>query len=169
MGEPTLWVSRLVKGLTAQGCLMTVLGAAGVIVLPQGRNSGLQVSVSITQGVGGQRGTGVAVLLGREWSRKASLAGSFFLSRSSLCLALLLDALVTWHCLLSGLSADPVQPQFCCRITDTYITKEIQLSLNPANPCSIPGLGRSPGEGNTTPVFLTGKSHRQRRLVSYSP
>ena len=40
----------------------------------------------------------------------------------------------------------PVQPQFCCRITDTYFTKEIQLSLNPANPCSIPGLGRSPGE-----------------------
>lgn len=33
-------------------------------------------------GCGGQRGTGVAVLLGREWSRKASLAGSFFLSRS---------------------------------------------------------------------------------------
>ena len=31
---------------------------------------------------------------------------------------------------------------------------------------SIPGLGRSPGEGN---VFLPGKSHGQRSLVGYSP
>ena len=36
---------------------------------------------------------------------------------------------------------------------------------------SIPGSGRSPGEGNgkPTPVFLPGKSHGQRRLVGYSP
>ena len=36
---------------------------------------------------------------------------------------------------------------------------------------SIPGLGRSPGEGNwlPTPVFLSGKSHAQRSLVGYSP
>ena len=36
---------------------------------------------------------------------------------------------------------------------------------------SIPGLGRSPGEGNSnsTPVFLPGKSHGQRGLVGYSP
>ena len=35
----------------------------------------------------------------------------------------------------------------------------------------IPGLGRSPGEGNgnPTPVFLPGKSHGLRRLVGYSP
>ena len=32
----------------------------------------------------------------------------------------------------------------------------------------IPGWGRFPGRGNT-PVFLPGKSHGQRRLVSYSP
>ena len=31
---------------------------------------------------------------------------------------------------------------------------------------SIPGSGRSPGEGN---VFLPGKSHGQRSLVGYSP
>ena len=33
-----------------------------------------------------------------------------------------------------------------------------------------PGLGRSPGGGNgqNTPVFLFGKSHRQRSLVGYS-
>ena len=36
---------------------------------------------------------------------------------------------------------------------------------------SIPGLGRSPrgGDGNPSPVFQPGESHRQRSLVSYSP
>ena len=37
---------------------------------------------------------------------------------------------------------------------------------------SIPGLGRSPGEGNGTPLqysFLPGKSHGWRSLVGYSP
>ena len=35
---------------------------------------------------------------------------------------------------------------------------------------SIPGLGRSPGEGNgkPTPVFLPGKSHGPRSLAGYS-
>ena len=33
----------------------------------------------------------------------------------------------------------------------------------------IPGSGRSPGEGNDTPVFLPGKFHGQRSLVGYSP
>ena len=33
----------------------------------------------------------------------------------------------------------------------------------------IPGSGRSPGEGNGYPVFLPGKSHGQRSLVSYNP
>ena len=36
----------------------------------------------------------------------------------------------------------------------------------------IPGLGRSPGEGNgnpTTPVFLPGEFHGQRNLAGYSP
>ena len=35
---------------------------------------------------------------------------------------------------------------------------------------SIPESGRSPGgrNGNPTPVFLPGKSHRQRSLVGYS-
>ena len=35
----------------------------------------------------------------------------------------------------------------------------------------IPGLGRSPGEGNSlpTPVFLAGEYHGQRSLVGYSP
>ena len=36
---------------------------------------------------------------------------------------------------------------------------------------SIPGLGRSPGEGILAPlpVFWPGKSHGQRSLVGYSP
>ena len=34
---------------------------------------------------------------------------------------------------------------------------------------SIPGSGRSPGEGNGNSVFLPGKSHGWRSLVGYSP
>ena len=36
---------------------------------------------------------------------------------------------------------------------------------------SIPGSGRSPGEGHgsPTPVFLPGESHGQRSLVDYGP
>ena len=39
------------------------------------------------------------------------------------------------------------------------------------DPGSVPGLGRSPGEGNGNPfqLFLPGKSHGQRSLVGYSP
>ena len=44
-------------------------------------------------------------------------------------------------------------------------------AYNAGDPGSIPGLGRSPGEGNGNPLqlFLPGKSHRQRSLVGYSP
>ena len=34
---------------------------------------------------------------------------------------------------------------------------------------SIPRLGRSPVEGNTTPIFLPGDSHGQSGLAGYSP
>ena len=35
---------------------------------------------------------------------------------------------------------------------------------------SIPGLGKSPGEGNGNPLqYLSGKSHAHRSLVGYSP
>ena len=43
---------------------------------------------------------------------------------------------------------------------------------NAGDPGSIPGSGRSPGEGNEwqpTPVPLPGKSHERRSLVGYSP
>ena len=44
-------------------------------------------------------------------------------------------------------------------------------AYNAGDPGSIPGLGRSPGEGNwqSTPGLLPGKSHGQRSLVGYSP
>ena len=41
---------------------------------------------------------------------------------------------------------------------------------NAGEPGLIPGLGRSPGEGNGyTPVFLPGEFHDLRSLVGYSP
>ena len=49
---------------------------------------------------------------------------------------------------------------------------EVKASAsNAGDPGSIPGSGRSPGEGNGNPlpVFLPGESHGRRRLVGYSP
>ena len=45
------------------------------------------------------------------------------------------------------------------------------LLANAGDTGSIPGSGRSPGEGNgnTTPGFLPGESHGQRSLAGYSP
>ena len=45
------------------------------------------------------------------------------------------------------------------------------LPTNAGDMGSIPGWGRSPGEGNSNPpaVFLPGESHGQRSLVGYSP
>ena len=43
------------------------------------------------------------------------------------------------------------------------------LPFKAGDPGSIPGLGRSPGEGNGNPFpFLPGESHGQRSLVGYS-
>ena len=42
-------------------------------------------------------------------------------------------------------------------------------AYNAGDPSLISGWGRSPGEGNGTPVFLPGKSHGWRNLVGYSP
>lgn len=64
---------------------MTVLGAAGVIVLPEGRNSGLQVSVSITQGVGDREGLGWQCSLGESGQgRPLWQVRSFFLGHAAL-------------------------------------------------------------------------------------
>ena len=48
---------------------------------------------------------------------------------------------------------------------------EVKASAcNAGNPSSIPGSGRSPGEGNGNPFQYSclGKSHGQRRLMAYS-
>ena len=46
-----------------------------------------------------------------------------------------------------------------------------ESACNAADPGSIPGLGRSPGEEKwlSTPLFLPGESHGQKSLVGYSP
>ena len=44
------------------------------------------------------------------------------------------------------------------------------LPANAEHTGSIPGLGKSPGEGTElTPVFFPGKSHGQRSLIGLSP
>ena len=43
-------------------------------------------------------------------------------------------------------------------------------SVSAEDVSSVPGAGRSSGEGNEpTPVFLPGEFHGQRSLASYSP
>ena len=43
-------------------------------------------------------------------------------------------------------------------------------ACNAGDLSSIPGLGKSPGEGNGNPLqYLSGKSHAHRSLVGYSP
>ena len=44
-----------------------------------------------------------------------------------------------------------------------------ESTCNAVDPGLIPGLGRSPGEWQPTPVFLPGECHGQRSLASYSP
>ena len=46
-----------------------------------------------------------------------------------------------------------------------------QSACNAGDPGLIPGLGRSPGEGNGNPLqlFLPGESHGQRSLAGYNP
>ena len=44
-----------------------------------------------------------------------------------------------------------------------------EATCSAGNPGSIPGPGRSSGEGNGYPVFLPGEFHGQGSLVGYSP
>ena len=45
-----------------------------------------------------------------------------------------------------------------------------ESACNARDPGSIPGWGRSPGEGNGKPLqFLPGEFHGQRSLVGYKP
>ena len=49
------------------------------------------------------------------------------------------------------------------------VSVEKNLPANAGDMASIPGPGRSPGEGKPTPVLLPGKSNEQRSQVGYSP
>ena len=51
------------------------------------------------------------------------------------------------------------------------VSDDKESACNAVDLGSIPGSGRSPGEGNDNPssVLLLGKSHGQRSLVGYSP
>jgi len=49
------------------------------------------------------------------------------------------------------------------------VSSDEESTCNAGDVGLIPGLGRSPGEGLPTPVFLPGESHGQRSLVGYSP
>ena len=42
-------------------------------------------------------------------------------------------------------------------------------ACNAGKTSSIPGLGRSPGEGNDYSLLLPGEFHGQKRLAGYSP
>ena len=44
-----------------------------------------------------------------------------------------------------------------------------ESACNAVGPGSIPGLWRSPGEGNGNPFVLSREFHGQRSLASYSP
>ena len=45
-----------------------------------------------------------------------------------------------------------------------------ESAYNVGDPGSIPGSGRSPGEGNgNLPVFLSGEFHGQKSLAGYNP
>ena len=54
----------------------------------------------------------------------------------------------------------------------SLVAQMVKHACNAGDLGSIPGLGRSPGEGNGNPLqysCLDGESHGQRSLVGYSP
>ena len=73
----------------------------------------------------------------------------------------------------------PKSPSWCLLISTTTLVLNRfypggsdgkESACDTGNEGSIPGLGRSPGEGNDNPLqqFLRGKFHGQRRLAGYS-
>ena len=65
-------------------------------------------------------------------------------------------------------SSHPIMDPFCQSINTLYMLLSLCLHCLPLS-IYIPGLGRSPGEGNAThSVFLPGESHVQRSLAGYS-
>ena len=74
------------------------------------------------------------------------------------------------------LNEDPVQLKFLKNKTKNNIgfpggSEGKASACNVGDPGSMPGLGRSSGEGKWQPtlVLLPGKSHGQRSLAGYSP
>ena len=64
-----------------------------------------------------------------------------------------------------------VRARTCAHTPHSSVGKE--SPCNAGDPASIPGLGRSPGEGNGNPlqysVFLARESYGWRSLVGHSP
>ena len=59
--------------------------------------------------------------------------------------------------------------KFAVTYWDFLVAQWQNLPASARDVSSIPGSGRSLGEGNGTPVFLPGKPHGQKSLVDYSP
>ena len=79
---------------------------------------------------------------------------------------------------LSSLGATFPRPVFHSDFSPTHIesgfpggSDDKEFACNAGDLGSIPGLGRSPGDGNglPTPVFWLGELHGQRSLADYSP
>ena len=56
----------------------------------------------------------------------------------------------------------------CDVITGFLVTQMVKTACNAGDPVSIPGSGRSPGEGNGCPLQYSGESHGQRSLAGCS-
>ena len=67
-----------------------------------------------------------------------------------------------WNANLLGLRA------FADVITGFLVTQMVKTACNAGDPVSIPGSGRSPGEGNGCPLQYSGESHGQRSLAGCS-
>ena len=59
--------------------------------------------------------------------------------------------------------------KYTCILGASVVAQRVKCLPAVGDPGSIPGSGRSPGEGhgNPTPVFLLEESHGWRRLVGY--
>ena len=94
-------------------------------------------------------------------------------------IAALFTILKTWKQPKCPLTKEWIKKMLCvCIHTYTYgcsggsVSKESACNTRDIKDmASIPGSGRSPGEGsgNPAPVFLPGESHGQRSLAGYSP
>ena len=73
------------------------------------------------------------------------------------------------HCTIIGNSQDLEQPKGPSGASQVELVVRACLPVRRCKINSIPGSGRSPGEGHGAPVFLPGESHGQRSLAGYVP